>query len=675
MTKVPTASDEHYASTGSRSGSWLIWLLLLTGVLLFLSWLGWKAWRSYDATSSLLAREDQARALLSNGPQELDAAETEALLLGVRQDVVTLQQEVGFVLPLLPLLRDIEGVGPLAAAAPALLDLADAGSEAAAYGFRALAPALAQYQSGAGGELDLPALLAALQAGRPDLARTALALERVAAARAQIPADAALPAQVSDLLAQVDAWLPLAQQGLRTALVLPELAGADGPRRYLILAQNEDELRPSGGFISGAGLLQVEDGRITALNFQDANKIDAWAVDGGSTGMLTKAYADAPTPLQEFMLLDLFLFRDANYWPDFRASGQKAMDLYAYGRDVPPLDGAIAIDQAFLKLLLQGTGPVKLGDSGEVISSENIDQALQEAWTLQDGASERKAFLGPFAAAILGTLLGGLGDLDLPVMAEALQQGLNEKHLQIYVRDPVAAAMLAANGWDGRVEPPLDHDALLVVDMNVGYNKANVFIERDVSYGVALDPQGGGMADLAVTHRHTGADTGEACWQGTLDEYLARADYAALTNKCYWNYMRVYTPQDSALISGPQHLIPGETWFGGTDWSPETETLDELPGFTTFASWMLVPRGADVRSEFQYTLPPTVTRSTENGRAYALRLIKQAGVDPYPVQVEVTLPAGASFVSASPTPTAREGSTFFFSLELAGDETIELVYK
>lgn len=676
MTKVPTLSDETFATEKSSSGRWLVWLLLVSGLLLLFGWLGWKVWRVSQTATALLSREDQARALLSDGPANVDPDAAEALVLGLRGDVLALQQEAGFLLPLLPLLRDVQGVGALADNGPALLALADAGTEAAVYGVRGLKPVLAQWQAAeAQGGLDLPALLGTLEAAQPDLARTSLALQRVAETRAQISSEEALPAQLRELLALTDEWLPLAQDGLRAAVVLPQLAGTDGPQRYLILAQNEDELRPGGGFISGAGLLQVENGRITALDFQDANKIDAWSVDGGFAGTLTKPYADAPAPMQAFMLLDLFLFRDANYWPDFRASGQKAMDLYAYGRDVPPLDGAIALDQAFLRLLLQGTGPVTLGDSGEVITSKNVDKVLQEAWTLQDGASERKAFLGPFATAILGTLLGGGGDLDLPSLVQAVTQGLEEKHLQVYVRDPQAATMLAANGWDGRVPPPLDHDALLVVDMNMGYNKANVFIDRDLDYAVTLDAEGGALADLIVTHRHTGQETGEACWQGTLDEYIARADYGALTNKCYWNYMRVYAPQGSELLSGPQHLIPGDTWFGGSDWSPETAVLAELPGFTTFASWMLVPRGGEVRSAFQYRLPASITQQTAEGRVYALHLIKQAGLDRYPVSVAVTLPPDAALLEANPAPTARDGSTYYFTLELSADTMIRLLYR
>jgi hypothetical protein len=256
-----------------------------------------------------------------------------------------------------------------------------------------------------------------------------------------------------------------------------------------------------------------------------------------------------------------------------------------------------------------------------------------------------------------------------------MSQALDEKHMQVYARDPQTAAVLGANGWDGRLQPPLDHDALMVVDTNVGYNKANYFVERSLTYDVNLDGTGGAFADLVVTHRHLGPDNGEPCWQGTVDEYVAKADYTALTDKCYWNYLRVYAPEGSELISGPQHIIPGETWFGGYDWSPQTAATAELPGFTTFTSWMLLPRGAELTSEFQYQLPATITRETANGRTYTLQLYKQAGIPPHLVQVRITLPSGTNIITADPQPAARDGRTLFFNITLDKDQRLTVVYQ
>jgi hypothetical protein len=277
-------------------------------------------------------------------------------------------------------------------------------------------------------------------------------MDRVVAARDAIENTDALPWRVRTLLAQADEWLPLGQSGLKMTLVLPELMGLDGPRRYLIIAQNEDELRAAGGFISGAGLVEMDKGRISKLEFQDANLVDAWSANQ----VLTKPYGDPPQALAELMLLDLFLFRDANFWPDFTISAEKAMDLYSYGKSVPPMDGAIAIDQQFVKLLVSGTGPVLIPDSGEIVNETNAIESLQDAWTLEEGTGQRKAFLSVFAQAIRNRLENELSSADPIHLARQIGTALHDKDLQLHVRDPLTSAVLAEVGWDGRLLPPTD---------------------------------------------------------------------------------------------------------------------------------------------------------------------------------------------------------------------------
>ena len=672
MADVTDALETPEKESDNRTLGRIALLLFLTGVLLLLSWLGWKAWRVYQTSASLLERQAQFEELAAGGLQEVDPDALEILVLGTYGDIRTLRAETSFLMPVLPYLKNVPQIGPLAAAAPHLLEMADAGMEAAAYGIRAMKPVLAAAQSE---EPILPLLLQTTQSAQGDLAQTALALERTAEARSQLSIIEGLPWRVETLLEKGDTWLPLGQDFTRLALALPELMGLNGPRRYLIMAQNQDELRPTGGFISGAGFLEIEDGEIKRLDFMDANVVDAWEEPGKVGGALAKPYDAPPQPLHDFMLLGLFLFRDANFWPDFAVSGQKAMDFYAYGRDVEPLDGVIGINQESLRLLLAGMGPVTVPDTGEVVNSRNIQKSLQKAWTLQDGVAQRKAFLEPFAAAILQRVNQGAGDIDPLNLVRQLDQALKQKDLQIYVRNPEAAALLAANNWDGRMVAGDYGDVLKVVDTNVGYNKANFYVDRAVSYHVQLADNGVNEGVLTINHIHKGEASDEPCWQGTLDEYVAGSPYIALTDKCYWNYLRVYVPQGSELVSGPEHVIPGQTWFGGYDWQPESGTLSELPGFTTFDSWMLLPRGEEVVSEFHYYLPESVLQQLDGSEKYTLQLMKQAGTPPHIVQVTVTPPPGRSVTAVSPEPTALKGGSYIFTLELDGDTAISMTYR
>ena len=130
------------SNNNSTNRTRLVWLLLLAGTVILLFWAGMKALRIYQVSSSLMDRQNQAERLLSNGPSAIDANEAEDLVYGLRRDVVTLNNEIGFLIPILPYLGWLPKVGPLAAAAPPLMEMADAGTEAAAYAFRGMKPAL-----------------------------------------------------------------------------------------------------------------------------------------------------------------------------------------------------------------------------------------------------------------------------------------------------------------------------------------------------------------------------------------------------------------------------------------------------------------------------------------------------------------------------------------------------
>src|SRR5262249_16877387 len=78
-----------------------------------------------------------------------------------------------------------------------------------------------------------------------------------------------LSPRVQALVAGVDRLLALMSLAVEGGMVLPELLGAQGTRSYLLIAQNEDELRPTGGFISAAGMLTLEHGKLSSLEFMD----------------------------------------------------------------------------------------------------------------------------------------------------------------------------------------------------------------------------------------------------------------------------------------------------------------------------------------------------------------------------------------------------------------------
>src|SRR5690606_29606321 len=168
---APNPFDERQERlTSSRTTtSRMIRLLLLGGALLLLLWLGLKTWRVYGAAQSLMSVEQEARELMAGGVSTVEPDAAESLVLGAREDIVTLYQELGFIRPIAPYLGWVPRLGPTLVASPHLLDMADAGSEAGALAVSSLKPALGVIQQESFSAARMGELLPILAAAAPDL--------------------------------------------------------------------------------------------------------------------------------------------------------------------------------------------------------------------------------------------------------------------------------------------------------------------------------------------------------------------------------------------------------------------------------------------------------------------------------------------------------------------------
>jgi len=648
------------------------WIAILFLLLLVLGWLGLKTWRIAGAAQSLLDRRTALEQLAEGGLAGLDPDEAEQQVMGVRQDVLTLKKETAFLMPLMPHLGWAPKYGSTLVIAPQLMELAEAGLDTAAYAMRGLKPALVVIQQESSPETNtLAALIQVVAAAEPDLRAANESFARVVEARTAVGDTSALPGQLQDLFAKADEWLPLAQDGLKFALIAPEMMGMEGARSYLIVAQNEDELRPTGGFISGAGVITVDNGRIQDFHFSSAYEVDNW---------LDKPYDIPPEPLEKFMGLSLFLFRDANFWPDFPTSAEKMMDLYSYGQDLPPLDGAVAVDQRFLQLLIEAIGPVTIAEDSLVLNTTNLTDALRQAWGAQEGQTaadwvgNRKDFLGPFAAAIKTKIETDFGSLDPVMLATNMNTALQTRHLQVYSRYEAEEAVLDELGWNGRLAAPPSADFLAIVDTNVGFTKSNIYVEKSADYQITLDATGSATADLSLHYTHTRPDNGQACIHYNIGIYAQLPDYLTLADACYWDYLRIYVPGGSQLITSTVHTIPGEAHVSGQTWQGSAQVLTETTGLTTFANYFLLPTGQTLDSHYQYQPTAVIDETDSGGKLYRLNIVQQAGTRAYPLRLTVTLPPGAQLRATSPAATAVSGSTVQFDLLVDRNTQITIQY-
>ncbi|MGH3368591.1 MAG: DUF4012 domain-containing protein [Nocardioidaceae bacterium] len=201
----------------------------------------------------------------------------------------------------------------------------------------------------------------------------------------------------------------------RAAELIPPMLGADGPRHYLLLTQNNAEPRALGGLPGAVILLRADRGRIELVEQRAANEFGNF---GTPVLRLTRAERTLfGTQLGRYLL-------NVTSTPDFPRAAQLAQEMWRIktGRRV---DGVASVDPYALQLLLRASGPVRL-PTGQRLTGQNTARVLlnQVYREIPDPAAQ-DAFFALAASAIFDKVMSGKGDLAATTraLAEATGQG------------------------------------------------------------------------------------------------------------------------------------------------------------------------------------------------------------------------------------------------------------
>jgi hypothetical protein len=269
--------------------------------------------------------------------------------------------------------------------------------------------------------------------------------------------------------------------GKQIAETLPTLLGNITPVKYLVLFQNNMELRPTGGFIGSFALVTFDKGKIIDLSVSDVYTAD---------GQL-KGYVEPPSPIKDYLGEANWFLRDSNWDPDFPSSATTA-EWFLEKELGESVDGVIAVDLEFARELIREIGPIYLSDFGKEINSDNLYEITQYEVEKDffPGSQKKAIFLTALARELMDELINIQANKYIDV-GKAISNSLDEKHIQMFLHNKITQRALADLGWDGGVYQPTCSgncyaDWLGFVDANVGVNKANYFINRSAILNVTM---------------------------------------------------------------------------------------------------------------------------------------------------------------------------------------------
>lgn len=429
--------------------------------------------------------------------------------------------------------------------------------------------------------------------------------------------------------------------------LLTSALGLDSDRSYLVLSQNSDELRPSGGYISTYGWITVRRGRIVDYNYR-----------------ATTATSPNPPPAAFANQIDIpdwwisyaepiYAAWDGSWSPDFPTTASMAMAFYNAGNNPhSPVDGVISIDIVAFEYILKALGQVTVPSYNVVVNTSNFRDVVYDIRAFGEGDTPHKQFLAALYRQIFADWQATASDPQKSAeILSALLRAVQEKHIMLSFVDENVNDAIALLGWSGRQSEAVGRDYLMVVDANLG-NKSNSSIHRQVIYDVDIQSDQSVLSRATILYDYAAS---EAANDPAVNEaYHGRLDYN--------NLLQVYVPMNGALNEVTGDIIAP---------SLVSNTVN-----SQIVGRVQVPFDTSARVQFAYTTP-NVVESQGKFKRYQLLIQKQPGMRTELVAVQVTLPPDASIVSVSPAAVASYNigqPILEFRFNMTSDQQIEIVY-
>lgn len=462
-----------------------------------------------------------------------------------------------------------------------------------------------------------------------------------------------------------------AQFGVIQDIANAMLAQDDVTRRYMILLQNNLELRPGGGFLGQYAVAEVKNGEILSFEVSDTNNLDS----------TYKSDRLLPAKLQQYLSdTKKMKMRDSNYSPHYPENVADVLHFYGLAGKDANFDGVFAVNASLLEDVLAITGPItvtrkdweKYGEfsaDGGLMKLQKVveepvfraderkkcEKALKKAnvpeeddrWEDcqydENGKKRKKMTHGERAAR--KEIINELAKLMVPELLKIenieplilmATKNLDEKDIQLWFKDESLQQLARGENWTGEVDETWDGDYVMISDANVGALKSDYYMTRAMEYKVDFTGKSAEANDAAAGRmvRYVSPDVKEQVMSGTFVTsaplatarmtYTNTATEPSYFNMDYHSFTRLYVPE-------------GTKWYVREWFEPPGADTGVFGAKNVYGYKFDVLLGDTIPTMLQYTLPKTIT---EDG--YKLKIQKQSGIGNIPLEVTVITSDGVA---------------------------------
>jgi len=277
----------------------------------------------------------------------------------------------------------------------------------------------------------------------------------------------------------------------------------------------------------------------------DLDVKDVYEADGQ-----LKGHVDPPEPIKIYLNEAGYKMRDSNWEASFPATA-KNIKWFLEKSTGRAVDGVVGVNLAVAKAMLEATGEVVVPDFTEKVSKDNLYEQAEfySEKNFFPGSTQKQTFLGNLGKQLFEEIKTLKPEKQWALVKNMLNK-LEENEIQISVNEAKTEQVLTSLGWNGAIYsgkcPTVEcfADYLSIVEANLGVNKANYFVYRNVDETVEIGANTVSRV-LKINYENTAKNTN---WPGGN----------------YKNYLRVYIPETANLaevsVSDPKG---GKTIYSG----------------------------------------------------------------------------------------------------------------
>ncbi|NMM16976.1 MAG: DUF4012 domain-containing protein [Cellulomonas sp.] len=389
---------------------------------------------------------------------------------------------------------------------------------------------------------------------------------------------------VAALRTQVDEVGKTTATAARAAELVPSMMGADGPRDYLLLVQNNAEPRATGGIPGSIVHLRADGGAVQVVEQRS----------GGSLSGL--AASALPLTAEEDAIFGPLLgtdMRDVTFTPDFPRSAALAREIWIQ-RVGGTVDGVLSVDPGALARLLGATGPVTTAGGVQITSANAVELLLNTVYKDIAKPAAQDAFFTATSAAVFSAVVSGQGHASAVI--DALAQSAREGRVMIWSAHEEEQRRLAGTVLSGELRGVVGSSAVVGVYLNDGTEaKMGYYLDLKVT-GTATECLADGSQLIHVSATLTSTAPADAA---KLPVYLTGGGAVVPRGQTRTNVL-IYAPAGGGIESSRVNSAPGSLFaqtHDGLSVGALTITLE--PGQTSTVE-------LDVRSGPRQTGDPVI---------------------------------------------------------------------